>query len=99
MALLVFWCRLPVPATWEHQLKANTILAIGVKISLVRQGVAIKRALGSLGVVETVESESGLTKEGLSVIWSHVPVGFVDIGNWVVELALVGISSNHLKSC
>jgi hypothetical protein len=87
-----------IPATREHKLETDTIFAIGIEISLVWQEVTVQRTLGSLGVVEAVESKSGLAEESLGVVWSLVPVGLWNIWYRVREVALVGVTSNHLKS-
>lgn len=87
-----------IPARWEHQLETNTISAVCIEVGLIWEEVAVERALGGLLVVEAVETESGLTKEGLGVVRSSAPKGFLDIGNRVGEVALVGITGDHLEA-
>ena len=88
---------LAIPATWEHQLKTDTINTIGIEISLVWHEVAIKGAFRSLLVVEAVETDSSLLKEILSVIWCHIPERLFNIGYGVREVAIIGIASNHME--
>jgi hypothetical protein len=88
-----------VPAAGEHELKANTIQAVGIQIGLVWEEVTVQRALRSNTgcIVETVETESSLTKEVLSFIDAG-PIRLWDVGNWVREVSLVRVTRNHLKA-
>ena len=64
---LVVWSGdvLTVPARWEHKLDTDTILAVGIKESLVWHLVTEKSALWIAVVVHAVESESaGLEAAG-----------------------------------
>ena len=50
---------LSIPAAGEHQLEADAVSAVGIKVGLVWEEVAVERTFGGLGVVETVESDGG----------------------------------------
>lgn len=89
---------LSVPAAREHELEANTVGAVRIEILLVGKEVAIERTFRGDSVVEAIESKSSLTKECLGVVWCDIPERLLDIRNRVGEVALVGISSNHLKT-
>lgn len=88
---------LSIPARREHELETDTISAVGIKVGLVWEEVAVERTLGGLGIVEAVESESGLTEEWLLCIFAE-PEGFLDIGDGVSEVALVGVACDHLET-
>jgi hypothetical protein len=90
---------LAIPAAWEHQLQTDTINAVGIKISLVWHEVAIKGTLRSLSIVEAIETHRSLLKEGLGVVWGVVPERLFDVRDWVAEVAVVGIASNHVEVC
>jgi hypothetical protein len=60
--------------------------------------VTVERTLWSNGIIKTVEPKSSLTEEGLGIIWSDIPEGLLDIGNGIGEVALVGVTSDHLKA-
>jgi hypothetical protein len=85
-----------IPARREHELEANTIKAISIKVSLIRKEVAIKRTLGRDGVIEAVETKSCLSEEGLL---GHVasPVRLWEIRNGIAKVTLVGIAGDHLE--
>lgn len=89
---------LAVPAAREHELETDAIFAVGIKIGLVWHEVTVKGTLSSLRVIEAVESKGGLTEESLGVIRSLVPVGLWNVGHRVREVALVGVTGDHLKS-
>ncbi len=87
------------PAAREHQLETNTISAVGIEVSLVRHEVSIERTFRGLGVVEAVEAQSGLLKEGLGVVRRLVPQRLLNVRDGIVrEVAVVGIASNHLET-
>ena len=48
---------LAIPARWEHEFDPYTILAVGIKIVLLGEIMAIQRTLGVLVVVQAVESK------------------------------------------
>lgn len=87
---------LSVPARWEHDLEANTIGAVRVKVRLVGQVVAAERRLRILVVVQTVESES-LLAEGLLGGLFAGPFRFRGVRNRPREVAQVGVTGNHAK--
>jgi hypothetical protein len=90
---------LAIPAAWEHQLQTDTINTIGIKISLVWHEVAIKGTLRSLSIVEAIETHCSLLKESLGIVRGLVPERLLDVGDWVAEVAVVGIASNHVEVC
>jgi hypothetical protein len=59
--------------------------------------MAIEGAFRSNCVVKAVETYGGLLKEGLGVIWSNIPVGLWNVGDWISEVTLICITSNHLE--
>ena len=60
--------------------------------------MSVEGAFWSLGVVEAVEPKSGLTQEGLCVVWGDIPVGLLNVGNGVGEITLIGVATDHLKT-
>jgi hypothetical protein len=86
-----------VPAAREHQFESNAVSAVSVKVSLVEQEVAKKRAFRGCGVIKTVKSEGSLSKKRLSVVGGHVPVGLWDVRDRVGEVTLIDISRYHCK--
>jgi hypothetical protein len=101
MALLVWGsvASRTIPAAGKHEFKANTIQAIGIQIGLIWKEVTVQGALRSNTgcIVETVETECGLTKEILGFIDAS-PIRLWDVGNWVREVSLVRVARNHLKA-
>lgn len=94
---------LAVPARREHDFGANTIGAVGIEIVLVRHVVTVQSTLGSLVVVEAVESDGTLSQIVLGSLSKAGPHGLlrVDIldvaaGNRIV--AARSVSGNHAES-
>lgn len=86
-----------IPAAWEHELEANTFGTLLVQEALVWHEVSVEGSFWCSVVIETIESKGPLTKEGLLEVFTR-PVGFLDIGNRVAEVSLIGIASEHLES-
>lgn len=90
----------PVPARREHDFKANAISTIRIHECLVRKEMTEERTfIGTLGVVEAVESKSSGLEEFLRVVGALIPEGLLDIGNRVAEVALIGVTSDHVEAC
>lgn len=94
---------LAVPARGEHDFGTDTVGAVGIEIVLVGHVVTVQGALGSLAIVEAVESDGTLSKIGLRSLSKTGPDGLlrVDIldvaaGNGVV--AARGVAGNHAES-
>jgi len=88
---------LSIPAAGEHQLEADAVSAVGIKVGLVWEEVAVERTFGGLGVVETVESDGGLAEERLFSILAG-PERLLDVGDGVGEVTLVGVACDHLEA-
>ena len=87
------------PAAREHQLETNTIGTVGIEVRLVWHEVSIERTFRGFGVVEAVEAQGGLLKEGLGVVRRLVPQRLLNVRDGIVrEVAVVGIASNHLET-
>jgi hypothetical protein len=71
---------------------------VRIEVSLVWQEVAKERAFRGGRIIEAVEPHSGLTEELLCIVGCHVPVGLWDVRDWVGEIALVCITSNHRET-
>jgi len=98
MLLLVLDLKaLSIPAAGKHELQTETIKTVGVEVSLIWHEVAIEGAFRSNRVVKAVETQCGLLKKGLGVIWSNVPVRLWNVGDRISEVTLIGITSNHLE--
>lgn len=92
---------LAIPAGRKHELQAQAICAVRVKVSLFREKVAIQSALGVPGVVEAVEAHSTLRQNTLRGLAKACPLRL-----WWIRLTWVtsGVGSsvitsrNHSKS-
>jgi hypothetical protein len=40
-----------------------------------------------------------LFKESLGVVRGHIPERLLDVGDWVAEVAVVGIAGDHVEVC
>jgi hypothetical protein len=88
---------LSVPATGEHELKADTIKTVSIKVGLVGHKVTIQRDFRGLSVVEAVETESCLTEKGLSIVGCNIPVRFWDIWDRIGKVPLICVSGYHFE--
>lgn len=55
-----------LPARREHDLKTDTIFAVGIEVCLVRQEVAVQSTFGCLIVVKAVEADGTLSQNLLA---------------------------------
>ena len=62
-----------VPASREHQLSADTVGTVGVKVGLVWHEVTVEGGFAGLGIVKAVKPNSDLLQEGLGVVRFLVP--------------------------
>ena len=88
---------LAVPAAGKHELEADTVEAVGVKVGLVWKEVAVEGSFGSGSVVETVEAE-GLLGEGKLADLVATPIALWRIGNRPGEVALTLVARDHLET-
>jgi hypothetical protein len=98
MALVVLGIDInTIPARREHELESNTIETIGIEVRLVGKEVAVERTLRGDGIIEAVKTKSSLTEEGLL---GHVacPVRLWEIRDGVTEVALIGVTGDHLEA-
>jgi hypothetical protein len=95
MRFIIGRSQVAIPAAGKHQLKADTVRAVSIKVRLLGQEVTEERAFGSGGIVKTVETHSSLAKEFLSVVGSNVPVRLWYVGDRVRKVALEAVACNH----
>ena len=89
------------PARRKHELEANSVNAVGIKIVLLGEIVAIESTLRVLGVVQTIEPDGALSKIRLGSLTERCPGRLVGIGlSWVAKsiVATESITSNHLET-
>lgn len=94
---------LAIPARRKHELYSDSVGAIGIEISLVREIVAVKGAFRVPAVVETVEADGALLKINLAGLAERDPerlfrISLLDIepSNGVVTAETV--SSDHAEA-
>lgn len=86
-----------VPAAGEHELKTDTVKAVGIKVVLVGQEVTVQRSLGSAGIVEAVEAQSLLLKSELADLVS-APETLGGVRNWPGEVTETLVTRDHLEA-
>lgn len=89
------------PARREHDLESDTILAMLIKVGLVREIMAVKRALGGLGVVQAVEADCALSQILLFGLAEASPLRLVRVRlAWVTDSVRSSViaSRDHSES-
>lgn len=92
-----------IPAGREHEFETQTVRTVRVNVILGRHEVTVQRTLGSLAVVEAVESEGALGQVVLAGLvesspfrLSRVRILIAGVADSVV--AAIAVSSNHAET-